>query len=120
MMQSKLLRVLETGEVQRLGATALRRTNVRLIAATNKDLKQMVAGKTFREDLYYRLNVIPLMLPPLRDRPEDIRALAQQFLEGLNRKYQTRKFLSAKTIRMFQRYDWPGNVRELLMSLNGY
>ena len=113
MMQSKLLRVLETGEVQRLGATALRRTNVRLIAATNKDLKQMVAGKTFREDLYYRLNVIPLMLPPLRDRPEDIRALAQQFLEGLNRKYQTRKFLSAKTIRLFQRYDWPGNVREL-------
>ena len=113
MMQSKLLRVLETGEVQRLGATTLRRTNVRLIAATNKDLKQMVAGKTFREDLYYRLNVIPLMLPPLRDRPEDIRVLAQQFLEGLNRKYRTRKFLSAKTIRMFQRYDWPGNVREL-------
>jgi PAS domain S-box-containing protein len=113
LLQSKLLRVLETGEFQRLGATSLRRTNVRFIAATNKDLKQLVNEKKFREDLYYRLNVIPLALPPLRARPEDIRALAQRFLDGLNRKYQARKFLSPRTMRTFLSYNWPGNVREL-------
>lgn len=113
LLQSKLLRVLETGEIQRLGSTSLRCTNVRLIAATNKDLKQMVSEKKFREDLYYRLNVIPLHLPPLRNRPEDIRALAQQFLEKLNRKYHVRKFLSPRTIQSFLQYSWPGNVREL-------
>lgn len=113
MMQSKLLRVLEIGEFQRLGGTELRRTNVRIIAATNKDLKNMVYEKKFREDLYYRLNVIPLILPSLRDRPEDIRVLAQLFLDGLNRKYQARKFFSPGALRAFLSYNWPGNIREL-------
>lgn len=112
-LQSKLLRVLETGEFQRLGATSLRRINVRVIAATNKDLKQLVRENKFREDLYYRLNVIPLALPPLRHRPEDIRSLAQRFLDGLNRKYGFDKFFSACTMRAFLDYNWPGNVREL-------
>ena len=112
-IQSKLLRVLETGEIQHLGSTSFRKTNVRLIAATNKNLKQMVMEKKFREDLYYRLHVIPIQLAPLRDRPEDIRVLAQEFLDGLNRKYQTNKYFSAKTMNSFLHYDWPGNVREL-------
>lgn len=112
-IQSKLLRVLETGEIRRLGATSFRRTNVRLIAATNRELKQMVMEKKFREDLYYRLHVIPIQLAPLRTRPEDIRVLAQEFLDSLNKKYQTRKYFSAKTMNYFLRYEWPGNVREL-------
>lgn len=112
-LQSKFLRVLETGEIQRLGATSLSRTNARLIAATNKELKQMVDEKKFREDLYYRLNVIPLTLPPLRERTEDITALAQHFLDIFNRKYHVRKYFSHHTIQMFMAYHWPGNVREL-------
>jgi PAS domain S-box-containing protein len=112
-LQSKLLRVLETGEVQRLGSASSRQTHVRLIAATNKDLKQMVDNGLFRSDLYYRLNVIPVSLPPLRDRPEDIRALSQRFLEEFNKKYSLNKTLSPETVQSFQDYSWPGNVREL-------
>ncbi|MBP2667293.1 MAG: domain S-box, partial [Firmicutes bacterium] len=93
-LQSKLLRVLETGEVQRLGSASSRQTHVRLIAATNKDLKQMVDNGLFRSDLYYRLNVIPVSLPPLRDRPEDIRALSQRFLDEFNKKYSLNKTFS--------------------------
>jgi len=112
-IQSKLLRVLETGEVQRLGDTTIHKTNVRLIAATNKDLKKMVNDKLFREDLYYRLNVIPIHLPPLRERPEDIIALAGKFLAEYNRKYALKKTFSATTLQAFLNYSWPGNVREL-------
>jgi PAS domain S-box-containing protein len=112
-LQSKLLRVLETGEVQRLGGTGLHKMNVRLITATNKNLKQMVGENTFREDLYYRLNVIPIHLPPLRERPEDIVALSQVFVEEFNRKFNSQKILLPKTIEGFLRYSWPGNVREL-------
>lgn len=112
-MQSKLLRVLETGEVQRLGGTSFKNTNVRLIAATNKDLKHMISQNLFREDLYYRLNVIPIKIPPLRERPEDIVVLAEKFLEEYNQKYSFNKVFSDTTLRGFINYKWPGNAREL-------
>ncbi|HHW42735.1 MAG TPA: sigma 54-interacting transcriptional regulator [Desulfotomaculum sp.] len=112
-MQSKLLRVLETGEIQRLGSTAIIKTNVRVIAATNRDLKAMVSQKLFRSDLYYRLNVIPIYLPPLRERPEDILALAHKFLEEFNRKYGLEKMFTEQAIKAFLKYTWPGNIREL-------
>lgn len=112
-MQSKLLRVLETGEITRLGGTAVQKTNVRLIAATNRDLKAMMNQKLFRSDLYYRLNVIPIYLPPLGERPEDILVLAQRFLEELNRKYALTKKFTTQTKQAFLNYSWPGNVREL-------
>jgi len=112
-MQSKLLRVLENGEIQRLGDTTTRTTNVRLIAATNRDLKEMVSQKLFRSDLYYRLNVIPIYLPPLRERSEDTHVLANRFLEEFNRKYSFKKVLTPKAVQVLLNYNWPGNVREL-------
>lgn len=112
-MQAKLLRVLETGKVPRLGGTTLQRTDVRLIAATNRDLKAMVGQNMFRSDLYYRLNVIPVNLPPLRERPEDILPFANRFLEELNKKYDLKKTFSPQTIEALLYYNWPGNVREL-------
>lgn len=112
-MQSKLLRVLETGEVQRVGGTTMQKVDVRLLSATNRDLKQMVNQKSFRDDLYYRLNVIPVYIPPLRDRPEDILALSKCFLEEFNKKYGYAKVLRQQIIDVFLAYNWPGNVREL-------
>lgn len=112
-MQSKLLRVIETGEVQRLGSTTTYKTDIRLVCATNKNLKEMVQEGLFREDLYYRINVIPIKLPPLRERPEDIIILAEKFLQEYNRKYGLNKSLSESAIRYLTEYDWPGNVREL-------
>ncbi len=112
-MQSKLLRVIETGEVQRLGSTSVCQTDVRLITATNRDLKTMVDQKLFRSDLYYRLNVIPIYLPPLRERPEDVMTLAQKFLEEFNRKYALNKEFTPHAISALLDYHWPGNVREL-------
>jgi PAS domain S-box-containing protein len=112
-MQSKLLRALETSEVQRLGSTTSHRMDVRLLAATNRNLKQLVDQKLFREDLYYRLNVIPVYLPPLRERPEDILALAEKFLEDFNKKYLFKRYFSETTKQFFLQYLWPGNAREL-------
>jgi PAS domain S-box-containing protein len=112
-MQPKLLRILETGEVQRLGSTGFFKTNVRIIAATNRDLQSMVKNGTFRSDLFYRLNVIPIELPPLRERPDDILALAELFLAQLNRKYAFKKELTAQSMLTLLNYHWPGNVREL-------
>ncbi|AFM41296.1 PAS domain S-box [Desulfosporosinus acidiphilus SJ4] len=112
-MQSKMLRVLESGEAKRLGDTSAYRANVRFIAATNRDLKTMINQKLFRSDLYYRLNVIPINLPPLKERPEDILALANKFLEDLNRKYALQKILSKTATQALYNYNWPGNVREL-------
>ncbi|HHY16408.1 MAG TPA: sigma 54-interacting transcriptional regulator [Firmicutes bacterium] len=111
--QAKLLRVLENGELMKIGATSSKRIDVRIIAATNRDLESMIQNKTFREDLFYRLNVIPLVLPPLRDRPEDILLLAKYFLRKYNDKYQTHKEFSKSCETKFVRYKWPGNVREL-------
>ncbi len=112
-MQSKLLRVIETGEVQRLGSTNIFKTNIRLVGATNKDLQAMVNEELFRSDLYYRLNVIPITLPSLRERPEDILVLAEKFLEEYNRKYALQKTLTPNAISAFLDYSWPGNIREL-------
>ena len=112
-LQSKLLRTLETGEIQRVGDTQRRRVDVRIVAATNRDLREMVRQKRFREDLYYRLNVIPLVIPPLRDRCEDIFALAELFLAEFCRKYSVEKHFTQDALGLLAVYEWPGNIREL-------
>ncbi|MDT8902581.1 sigma-54 interaction domain-containing protein [Anaeroselena agilis] len=112
-LQSKLLRVLETGEVRRIGSNVGRRIDFRLIAATNKNLEHMTEQGTFRKDLYYRLSVIPVQIPSLRDRPEDIVALAAKFLADFNKKYDADVELDANTLEIFKKQSWPGNVREL-------
>ncbi len=113
-LQAKLLRVLETGTFRRLGGTADIHVKVRVVAATNKDLRQDVAAGNFRSDLYYRLAVVPVPIPALRERLEDIPLLARFFLEHLSRELGTpgRDF-SADAIEALQAYAWPGNVREL-------
>ena len=113
-MQAKLLRFVQEGEVQRLGSADLFRVDARLIAATNVDLLQRVKEKQFREDLYYRLAVFPLEVPPLRQRTEDILPLAQNFLTSLCRQSGSpEKFLSPEAMNVLRRNAWPGNVREL-------
>jgi DNA-binding NtrC family response regulator len=104
--QMKLLRVLETGGFQRLGSNRERRVKVRILSATNADLPAMIRAGQFREDLYYRLNVIPLSVPALSERPDDILPLAQAFL-GANRQ------LKPDAVQALEQYGWPGNVREL-------
>jgi len=113
-LQVKLLRVLQEQEVRRLGSTVARRLDFRLIAATNRDLSALVKEGRFREDLFYRLNVLRMLLPPLRDRREDIPMLAQHFLQQCSRtgQHPIRGFLP-DTLACLQRYDWPGNVREM-------
>ena len=110
-LQAKLLRVLQNGEFQRLGGDQTLRTKVRVIAATNKDLTAMVKAKTFREDLFYRLNVVQIQLPPLRERSEDILPLAEHFLKRAGKDQALKLSPAAK--KALQGYAWPGNVREL-------
>jgi transcriptional regulator with PAS, ATPase and Fis domain len=112
-MQSKLLRVLETGEVTKLGDVSPRKIDVRLIAATNRDLKELIGRKLFRSDLYFRLNVIPIALPGLRERPDDILPLAYSILKEFNEKYALDKRFTPQAKDAFFNYAWPGNVREL-------
>lgn len=113
-MQVKLLRVLQEQEFERVGDSRTIHVDCRIVAATNRDLELQIAEGTFREDLYYRLNVVPIYLPPLRDRPDDVPALSELFLEqAARRNSRPRPRLSAPAIRMLQTYDWPGNVREL-------
>ena len=117
-LQPKLLRVLETREVQRVGGTRMIPVDVRVVAATNRDLRQMVNEGTFREDLYYRLSVVQVDLPPLRERPEDVSALAHQFLEesakrGAHHGEETHFTITRDAMTKLQAYPWPGNVREL-------
>ena len=113
-LQVKLLRVLQEQEFDPVGSTETVKRNVRVIAATNMDLDQSVAEKRFREDLYYRLNVIPLHIPPLRERREDIPLLIQHFVEKFNRlKHRKITGFSPDVIELLQEYPWPGNVREL-------
>ncbi len=119
-LQSKLLRVLESGEVKRIGSSKTIKTDVRIIAATNRNLVKMVEEKTFREDLYYRLNVIPVNIPPLRERPEDIDALSIYFLNEYNRKYGRNVELTEDIMNSFKKYQWPGNVRELKNEIERY
>lgn len=112
-VQVKLLRVLQDREVMRLGATQARRVDVRIIALTNKDLEQLVNRGAFREDLYYRLNVVQITIPPLRERPEDVEALLEYYLDYFCHEYGVSKRLSLEVRDVFRRYQWPGNVREL-------
>ena len=119
-LQAKFLRILETGEVQRLGSTVTKKIDFRLIAATNRNLLQMVHDGTFRDDLYYRLNVVPVTLPPLRERPEDMEALAMVFLQRFNMKYNATKKLDERAIHHLRQYDWPGNIRELQNVIERY
>ena len=113
-LQSKLLRVLQEQEFERLGSTKTIRVNVRLIAATNRDLKEMVEEKQFRSDLYYRLNVFPVTVPPLRDRREDIPTLVRYFTQHYaGRMKKNIQAVPAKTLEILSHYAWPGNVREL-------
>lgn len=108
-MQAKLLRVLQEKEIRPVGATERRKADFRVIAATNRDLAREVERGNFRRDLYYRLNVVTLRLPPLRDRKEDILDLAAHFLE----RYGSHHEISAELLKVLLDYDWPGNVREL-------
>jgi DNA-binding NtrC family response regulator len=112
-LQVKLLRALQSGEIRRLGSTQATTIDVRVIAATNRDLATMIAGGSFREDLFYRLNVIEVILPPLRDRREDIPALAEHFIARAAGKLGRDVRLSAEAVERLLRYPWPGNVREL-------
>jgi len=112
-LQVKLLRVLQENEVTRVGGLKPKRINARVIAATNKDLEKMSQGGMFREDLFYRLNVIKINVPPLRERPEDIMLLANHFLDTFNVNYSLGKKFSLEVKDYFENYSWRGNVREL-------
>jgi len=113
-LQVKILRVLQEKEFERIGGRNTINVNIRVVAATNQDLEKAVEEKRFRGDLYYRLNVIPIHLPPLRERKEDISLLLDHFVEKISeRKKKTIKGVSAEALKLFEAYNWPGNIREL-------
>ncbi len=113
-LQPKLLRVLQEGEFEQVGDNVTRRVNVRIIAATNRDLHSLVRARRFREDLYYRLSVFPIEVPPLRERKEDIPLLARHFLEVACKRFNRAGLkLEPNQLKQLQNYNWPGNVREL-------
>ncbi|MGM0903119.1 MAG: sigma-54 interaction domain-containing protein [Bacillota bacterium] len=112
-LQVKLLRVIQMKEITKVGGTKTKKINVRFLAATNRDLKKLVLEGTFREDLYYRLNVIPIHIPPLRERKEDIPPLGKHFLKKYNAKYSSNKIITEETKKILMEYRWPGNVRQL-------
>jgi len=112
-LQVKLLRVIQEMEITRIGATEPTKINVRIVTGTNRNLDEMVAKHLFRNDLYYRLNVVPIFIPPLRERRDEIPVLSKHFLEIFNQKYNMKKELSSLVLQRFMTYDWPGNVREL-------
>ncbi|MFZ5631223.1 MAG: sigma-54 interaction domain-containing protein [Bacillota bacterium] len=112
-LQVKLLRVLQEREIVRIGGSRPKKIDARIIASTNKDLYRMVQEGKFREDLFYRLNVIPLKIPPLRERKEDIMPLIYFFKRKFEKKYRIKRDCSSEVVRIFLSYDWPGNVREL-------
>jgi transcriptional regulator with PAS, ATPase and Fis domain len=113
-MQAKLLRVIQEKEFERLGTTKLIKLDVRFLASTNKDLIQLIQAGTFREDLFYRLNVLPIEIPPLRQRKKDIPLLIDHFLKiNAKRSGKPAKTFSKEAVKALMDYDWPGNVREL-------
>lgn len=116
-MQAKLLRVLEQGDIEKIGRQKNVKVDVRVIAATNQNLLELIQAKKFREDLYYRLNVVNLTLPMLNERGDDIILLANHFLDSFCEKYSKRVAISDEAYRALLRYDWPGNVRELQNSI---
>lgn len=112
--QTKLLRFLETGEIQKVGSNQIRKVDVRLIAATSRDLEDEMEKGRFRADLYYRLNVVRIEVPPLRERPEDISELFVHFLKSFSQKFgEAEKLISSEVLEMIESYPWPGNVREV-------
>ena len=114
LLQAKLLRVIQEREFERVGGTELIKTDVRILSATNRDLKKAVDEKNFREDLFYRLNSFPINIPPLRQRRGDILVLAQHFLDTFNKKLgKSIKGFSKKAIKLIYEYNWPGNIREM-------
>jgi two-component system response regulator AtoC len=117
--QAKLLTFLEQRTFRRVGATATRSVDVRIVAATNRDLRAMVAARTFREDLWYRLGALALRVPPLRERPDDVAPLAQAFLADASRQYRRRwRGIADEAVCLLRGYPWPGNVRELRSVVN--
>ena len=112
-MQTRLLRVLQDNEIVRVGSSQPRKVDVRIIAATNRNLEECVEAGTFRRDLFYRLNVGTVRIPPLRERPEDVRVLAELFLRQYTTKYRKKLAFMDITLDMLAQYRWPGNVREL-------
>ncbi len=113
-LQAKLLQVLQDGEFSRVGGETDVKVDTRVLAATNKNLEKAVAQGTFREDLYYRLNVVSIHLPPLRERKEEIYFLVEYFLDKFNRQYnKTYQKISSETMQLFMEYNWPGNIREI-------
>src|SRR6202048_3988235 len=113
-IQPKLLRALQEREFERLGSTHTRRVNVRLVAATHRDLEKMMENREFRSDLYYRLNVFPIRIPPLRERPEDIPLLVRYFTQKYSRRMQKQiESIPAAAMRKLANWHWPGNIREL-------
>jgi two-component system NtrC family response regulator len=113
-LQAKLLRAIQEGEVQRIGSTATRKVDVRILAASCEDLEQAIRNRTFREDLYYRLNVVPIELPPLRDRQEDLPMLVDHFVSRAAKKFGRDGIrVAPEVLDRLQRHSWPGNVREL-------
>lgn len=112
-LQVKLLRVLQEGEIQKVGSTKVQKVDVRIIAATNRNLHEMVTRGEFREDLYYRLNVIPLYIPPLQERRDEILPLIHHFLSKFNKKYLLNKEFDYEMMDFLISYHWPGNIREL-------
>ena len=113
-VQSKILRVLQEGEFSRVGGNETLKTDVRIVCATNKNLEEEVSKRTFREDLFYRLNVVRIQIPPLRKRTEDVKLLAEYFLQKIaNHKHAPPLKLSEEALRVMEAYPWPGNVREL-------
>ena len=112
--QTKILRVLQEGEIQRVGSSETLKVNVRVLAATNRNLEALVRDKEFREDLYYRLNVVRLRLPPLRERVEDVPQIVDFFLQSLAKAKKTKaRRVSPEALAILCRHNWPGNVREL-------
>ncbi|WP_417581502.1 nitrogen regulation protein NR(I) [Pelagibacterium sp.] len=111
--QTRLLRVLQEGEYTMVGGRTAIKTDVRIVAATHRDLSQLIRQGLFREDLYYRLNVVPIRLPPLRERIDDVPDLAASFLKAAQRDNEAPKVLSSEALKLMQQYHWPGNVREL-------
>ncbi|MCD8036164.1 MAG: sigma 54-interacting transcriptional regulator [Clostridiales bacterium] len=120
MTQAKLLRFLDSGEIKRVGATEIIYSDVRIIAATNKDLSKMVREGSFREDLYYRLNIIPVHIPPLRERPADIEALTDHYIKEYNQKYNHSVRFTSEQRKRIAEYNWPGNIRELRNEIERY
>ncbi|WP_100402894.1 sigma-54 interaction domain-containing protein [Bacillus sp. FJAT-42315] len=112
-LQVKLLRVLQEYEIRRVGGRKDIKINVRIISATNKNLEQLIKNGEFREDLYYRLNIVPLKIPPLRERVEDIKPLAHMILNQTNQKYNLHKHFQPGVIELFEKHSWPGNIREM-------